>query len=328
MFASLLSVVAVAGVLRWEAPAEVCPSAQDVQARIDASGGLGALDVEGRITAADGGGWRLELAISLDDVSDARVLEDADCAALTEAAVLLVATRLDPSFVPTPSPELPTEPEPEPEPEAEPPMEPEPEPAPEPEAAPEPEPSALAPRPFKPTLPGGLTLGVAAGVGLGSVPTVGFPVALSLGYAWPRLRVALRGRFHAGPTIDLDAERTMRVMLAMGGAQACARLGAGRLEFPICGDVAVGATMARTQGPATQNRGGVWAEAGASAGVAWFVADRVALTGLLGASTPLRGHSYALDGDERWVPPRVAGRVLLGVEFLWPIQISGRPEKS
>jgi hypothetical protein len=140
--------------------------------------------------------------------------------------------------------------------------------------------------------------------------------------------VSLRGRFHPGlQRLALEGDRTMRVLLGTAGPRVCARPSWRRLEFPLCGDLSVGGSRAVLRGPA-RNRGGVWLEAGVGAGLAWFFASRWALTGALAATTPLAGSAYTLDGSEAWAPSPVGGRAMLGVEFLWPIQIRNRPEKS
>ena len=119
----------------------------------------------------------------------------------------------------------------------------------------------------------------------------------------------------------------MRVFLGTVGPRVCARPSWRSVEFPLCGEVAVGGSQAVLRGPA-RDRGGVWVEASAGAGVAWFFAPRWALTGHLAASLPFIGSAYTLNGDEAWAPSPVGGRATVGVEFLWPIQIPNRPEKS
>lgn len=316
------------GGLRWQAPAEQCPSAETVQAQIDAAGGLGELQVDALVTAEPSGGWMLELTIVLDDASDTRILRDADCVALAEGAVLLVATRLD-LVAQEPAESLPPD-ESVPPVEA-PPQEPNPIPAVEPTP---PDPAPAAAKPPEPAdtpdfaLPTGLTLAASAGISLGSVLTPGVPSELAVGHAWPNLRVGLRGRVHVGAADGLGETGNIRIVLGTAGPRACARPHWRRLEFPLCGEFGVGGSRAVTRGPA-RDRGGVWVEAGVGAGLAWFVDPQWALTAHLAGAAPLVGSKYAL-GDSRtlWDPAPVAGRVMLGVEFLVPIQIGDRPEKS
>lgn len=303
MLAWALWMTLAVGELRWQAPAE-CPQADDVRARIEAAGGLGDLVVDASVEPT-ASGWQLNLSIALGDTVDTRILESDTCDPLAESLVALVATRLDApapqDSVPAPAPKSAPVPAPKPEPA------PKPAPDPDPETKPEPTPST-------PALPTGLTLALSAGLSLGSVPTPGLPAELAFGHAWPKLRVSLRGRFHPTPQpLQLDAERSMRVFLGTAGPRVCARPAWRAVEFPLCGEVAVGGNRAVLRGPA-RTRGGVWLEAGAGAGVAWFFARRWALTGHLAASVPVVGSGYTLDGNEAWAPSAVGGRAMLGVE--------------
>ncbi len=313
------------GELRWQAPVEQCPSAERVRAQIDAAGGLGALQVDAVVSPDASGGWVLGLTIVLDDVSDTRSLRDADCAALAEAAVLLIATRLDPERVPEPEPRVESPPRVETPASGLPPtlLSPEPTPVqPPPQVFSQAEPPARA-------LPTGLTFAASAGLSLGSVPTPGVPSELALGYAWPRVRASVRGRVHVASPRGLDDEgNDIRVVLGTAGPRVCARPAWKQVEFPLCGELGLGGSRAVTRGPLAQDRAGLWLEAGVGAGIAWFVAPRWALTAHLAGASPLVGTRYTFEGDERWDPAPVAGRALLGVEFFAPIQIRSRPEKS
>lgn len=317
------------GELRWQAPTEQCPSAETIQAQIDASGGLGELQVDAVVTAQASGGWKLDLSIVLEDVSDARTLYDADCVALAEAAVLLVATRLDPEQTALsgppeePSPPVETPPQP-PLPTAEAPG-PEPLESPSPPSQPLPQRESAERREFP--LSTGLTLAAGAGISLGTVPIPGVPSELAVGHAWPRVRMAVRGRVHVAAPQGLLETGNIRVVVGTAGPQVCARPRWRRLEFPLCGEVGVGGSRAVTRGPA-RDRGGAWVEAGGSAGLAWFLDPQWALTAQLAGASTLVGTGYALGDDELWDPSVVAGRVMLGVEFFVPIQIRNRPEKS
>lgn len=315
------------GELRWQAPPGQCPSAETVQGQIDAAGGLGELQVDAVITADPSGGWRLALSIVLEDASDVRTLRDADCDALAEAAVLLVATRLDPERAAVPSP--PNEPPPLVE-------TPTPQLAPTVEAS-EPElPKPVAAQSQPPltgtaelaiiALPTGLTLATGAGISLGTVPAPGLPSELAVGYAWPNVRLAVRGRLHVATPQQIGEAGSIRILVGTAGPQVCARPRWRQVEFPLCGEVGLGGTRAVTRGPA-RDRGGAWIEAGVGAGVAWFVDPQWALTAHLAGAAPLVGFRYAKGDEELWNPSAVAGRVMLGVEFLVPIQIGRRPEK-
>ena len=96
------------GGLRWRAP-EGCPDAAAVAERIAAAGGRGELVVDGEVSRLGGDAWQLALSLSLDGEADTRVLKASDCQALADAAVVLIAVRLDFAgvTVPPPSPSTP-----------------------------------------------------------------------------------------------------------------------------------------------------------------------------------------------------------------------------
>ncbi|MGH1346076.1 MAG: hypothetical protein ACRBN8_31215 [Nannocystales bacterium] len=329
MLAWALMLSLMGGELRWQAPVDQCPSAKMVRAQIDAAGGLGELQVDAVVTAEPSGQWMLVLTTVLDDVSDARTFRDANCAALAEAAVLLVATRLDleraESSSPGRTPPL-VEPPPSGSPQSAPTRAGDPG---EPPVAPEQrrvQPSLETREPAF-TLPAGWTFAVAAGLSQGTVPTPGVPSELAMGHAWPMVRLSLRGRVHVGALDGLGETGSIRIVLGTVGPGVCARATWRRLEFPLCAELGVGGSRAVTRGSA-RDRGGLWVEAGLGGGLAWFVDPRWSLTAHFAGTTPLVGSGYALGDAELWNPGPIAGRVMLGVEFLVPIQIGSRPEKS
>lgn len=313
------------GELRWQAPAEACPTAAEVQAQIDDAGGQGDLHIEGVVRPGETRAWGLELTLAYGELSDTRMLEDDDCGALAEAAVLLVATRLDEVRAreraqPEPEPEVIPEPDPVPE------VEPEPEPSPEP-APRRSEPDAPLLARERPSRAQGIALGLRGGIGVGSVPTPGIPLELGLGYAWSRFRLSVEGRYHLA-TLETHGDLRMRVLLGTAGPRGCARLGGVRVEVPLCAELGVGGSRASVQGSQGRDRGGVWLEAGLVGGVTWFFRPQWGLVVQLAGAVPLDGSSFQLDGASVWDPAPVAGRVTLGIEFLRPIQKAIRPEKT
>ncbi len=325
----------LAGDVRWTAPSS-CPDEATVRARLDAAGGVGALDVDAVATPTEDGRWMLELGISLDGVRSVRTLDAGDCDALAEAAVLLIGLQLDAvdpgtapqsaGSVPVPAvePELELAPEPRFEREAT--AEPEPQAEPRVEQAP-----AEVRSPASPSRPPlalqGWVLGIGMGVSAGTVPLPGVPFELLVGWAWPRLRLGVRGRYHLARRVELGAGRDARVHAGMAGPEACARLGASGFEVPVCGQVSVGGTRSNTRGTA-RDRGGPWVETGADVGVVWALAPRVSLAGRLGVAVPLVGSRYVVDDVVAFDPGPVGGRVMFGLEFHRSIQNRGRPEKS
>ncbi len=85
--------------LDWQAPAG-CPEQATVRARVVAMLGAGAtsaadLTATGRVSAT-GEGWRLELSLVRAAGREQRTLVDSDCAALADAAALVIAVTIDP----------------------------------------------------------------------------------------------------------------------------------------------------------------------------------------------------------------------------------------
>lgn len=349
-----------AGAFSWEAP-DGCPDAGEMAARIEAAGGTGELVVDVVVREAEGA-WEATLSIDLHGEREARVLRGESCEAVAKAAELLVAVRRDEVTQPSvPSPQTAeaeikeaeiAEPEvAEPEiakPEiAEPeiakpaiakPAIAEPETA-EPEIA-EPEPASVVvgePARSGPVarddrrgarFPTGVMLGAAAGVGIGATPAPDVPVEIAIGGSWPRFRVAARGRWYVPRRVDLSGGRSARVQVGTAGVEGCARVGVRRVEFPLCGQVAVGGSRADGGGPSIRDRAGVWAEIGLDVGVAWHLRPWWALTARLGGAAVLAGTRYVRDDEVVFDPAPIHGRLVLGVEFHVPIRSGGRPEKE
>lgn len=85
--------------LDWQAPAG-CPDQALVRGRVAGMLGSGAfaaadLTATGRVSAA-GEGWRLELSLVRAGGREERTLVDSDCAALADAAALMIAVTIDP----------------------------------------------------------------------------------------------------------------------------------------------------------------------------------------------------------------------------------------
>ncbi len=315
------------GDVQWTGPAS-CPDAAQMQARIDAAGGTGRLRVTGEVTHEADEGWRLALSLELDGQTDTRTLTGDSCEELADAAELLIAVRRDELATQEPPPL----PEPEPAPPEDEPAPPTPIGVPEPtpgvdDRGPAPPPDPPRPRPLRgfPRWPTGLQLGAAAGVGLGATPNPGIPVEVAIGGAWPRLRIALRGRYHVPRQVQLADGRTATVQVGIASLEACARPGVARVELPLCGQVGVGGSRADGGGGQIRDRRGVWAETGLDLGVAWHLRPWWALTARLGGAAVLTGAEYVRGDELVFRPARVHGRVVVGVEFRIPIQIQARP---
>ncbi len=315
----LLAPDASQGALRWRAPAG-CPDQAQMEARIEAAGGRGRLGIDAEVVAEDQR-WTLRLALELDGARDTRVLEADDCDALAEAAVLLIGVRVDESRdvlpsvdddVPPPVVE-PTPPEPSK------PAQPPPRADPEPAVSSEPPPRASGSSQ-------GLLLGAAGGLSIGAVPAPGVPLELAAAWGFGRVRVGVRGRYHFSRRVGLGEGRSVRVHLGAAGPEICARLFRGSFEFPLCAQSSVGRSEVQGRGP-TRDRGGLWVEVGADAGLAWSFSPRWALTTRASFAVPVVGTRYVLDERVAFEPFAIHGRVVFGIEFLLPIQIFGSVEK-
>ncbi len=97
VIATALLAAAVAGPVQWETPPG-CPERADVDRRLSEL--LGRVPDEQEFWARGvvhaGPPWRVELDTSIDGRAGRRVLEGADCRAVTEAAVLILVVSIDP----------------------------------------------------------------------------------------------------------------------------------------------------------------------------------------------------------------------------------------
>lgn len=293
-------------------------------ARIAEAGGSGDLSVEGTVTQESADQWRLHLVLDLDGERDTRVLWATDCRSLADAVQVLITVRLDREYA-VPEPDAPVE---------------------EPEDPPPPSDDVVVveERPVVPVrtdrpevdekprarlpLPTGVTLGVAAGLGLGATPAPGVPLELAVGWAGRFVRVAARGRWYPPRQIALDGGRAAVLQLGVAGLEVCGRPAVSRLELPVCAQTSIGGSRSAARGPQIRTQDGLWVEAGIDAGVAWHVRPRLALTARLGAAAVLAAPSYAYGEAEVFEPSPVHGRVVFGVELTLPIQISAQPEKG
>ncbi|MDC0740202.1 hypothetical protein [Polyangium mundeleinium] len=97
--------------LRWSAP-EGCPTAEVVSAEVDRLlGGRGAqaepLDVTAEVKRDEAGRFRVRLETRSEEGPRTREVEASSCAALGEAAALIIAMMIDPDVIAEPPPEVP-----------------------------------------------------------------------------------------------------------------------------------------------------------------------------------------------------------------------------
>ena len=280
--------------------------------RIEEAGGTGRLAVRGVVAQPAEGQYQVDLTIEFDGDHDTRRLEGTDCEAVAQAAILLIAVRLDevPEARQSAQPEFP-----------------DPASVPVPPASTHSEevqpsgpkkrttvqtavqkdpqepavPPAGKPRRNKVPLNEGLTLAAAAGLSVGATPNPGIPLELGIGWAWPRLSVGVRGRYYIPRRIAVG-ERSARIQLGTVGPEACVRFPAAVIEIPLCAQASAGASRADDLGPQSHARVGAWVEAGLESGVVAHLTRRWALVARIGAAGVIRGTRYVFADDEVFVP--------------------------
>jgi len=302
--------------LRWNAP-EGCPDAATVTSRLDeylghaqASGEPARVEAEVRRQAD--GSWELSLRFE-DRPEDPRVLTNATCEGLAEAAVVVVAIVVTPEpmeeEVEPPEPTVPLPSERALEPSA-----PAPAPAPVPSMAGA-EPTSSSPRPVE------LSVAALAGVGYGAVP-VGFTLAPSFAVSAQRWRVSLFAIYEPTRSLrlpDLPASGSDVMHWALG-PEACwlPRLRP-RLAIPVCSGVELGRLDATpVQLVDGRRRQSPWAAASLGAGLRARVHARVALWLSASAVITLTPARVVVEGEPsplfRTAPVGVRG--LAGLEVI------------
>lgn len=320
--------------LRWTAPPE-CPERAALLRAIARRlrGPLPAVDarVDAEVVRA-AGRYTLRLQLTIDGRHEARELHDVSCAALTDAIAVRFAAAVQPPvpervLVPPPAPPaLPDPPAPAPAVRPDAPATAEPPPAtpprPVPPAPAEPPPATPPPEsPVPPSMskrPGGF-LRLHGGGERGAVPGTTGALGLAGGGLWPRLRLELQATVLA-PRTAAGSQADVRVLLLAGSLHACARLGRGALEVPLCGGLELGAMRGAARGLASGvAASSAWLAAALGVGVAWHVAPRVSVWAALQlVLAPVRPR-FELSNSDRalalFTPAFASGRLLVGVEL-------------
>lgn len=322
--------------LQWTAPPE-CPDRdallQAIARRLHDPRAAAQARVDARVVR-DGARYTLQLQLAVGSRSETRELHDASCAALVDAAAVRVAAAIEPPgaapdlvpapppATPPPDPAAPEDPTPRPADPTPPPADPTPAPPPVPQPVPAPSPAPV-PSDMSPR-PGGFVR-LHGGAELGALPGPTGALGLAGGALWPRLRLELRGTFLA-PRTTAGLPPNARVFLVAAGLHACARLGRGALEVPLCAGVEAGAMRGAARGLASgptatsaTSATSAWLAAALGAGLHWHVGRRlgvwVALELLLAPVRP----NFELRNSERaetvFQPPPASGRLLVGLEL-------------
>jgi hypothetical protein len=297
---------------RWDVPAG-CPGQAALQAEVEALIGRPlaadeAIAIDAEVRQEGAATWVLEVRGADGEVE--RTLEGESCAALLDAAALLVAWHLDPAAASQPAPA----------------PEPEPAPAPVPELPSPDRASRLAPPDIAPQLTGTTSLSVGIGAAFvldaGTLPALSPGVIGELVVRVDRLDLRARGGWLAtqGARLsnELVSDAGIDVEWAGGSLHACGRPLDGdadaRPGLAICGGVHAGALIAR--GVGVSDPGGAAAPlvaVSASASMPWSPVPALDLEVGLELTVPLGAPTFELAplGDV-FTPAPIAGRLTLG----------------
>jgi hypothetical protein len=330
--------------LEWSAPAS-CPSAADVRKAVDRllgeKGGDGAqpIRVSAIVSQEESGGFYMKIEAPGEGSARARELRGPTCAAVTDAAALIIALMFDPSAMDKSAregaPPSPPPPSPLVDGSSAAPDGPTPAPAPAPTApeaklgagrAPTPSPrrarraSPPDPRsdPAAPTLIS-IRASVFGGADLGSLPaiagSIGGALAIHVGpqryeagfNGWPARASRLPSQPSAGGDVDL---------FAFYGA-ACRVFRAGPIRLAPCGALEIGQIHASGFGvPRLGSGSSVWFALKLGPLAFWELWSHVGLTARLEAVVPFLRPEFVLQGPRLVHQPLpVSGRASAGVEL-------------
>jgi hypothetical protein len=334
--------------LRYSAP-EGCPAAADVVKEVDrllggrAAPSAAPIEVSARVSQEDGGGYRLRLEATRGGTPRVRELRGPTCAAVTDAAAVILALMIDPSAVASAPEEAPKMPQ------GEAPKAAQSEPtktaqveaprtapgevavnpavapsgptptAPAPAASSAPPSNGLAGAPAPARAPGlSLGLGAWAGADVGSIGplSAGFGAVGALFYRrqrfelgfgfWPERSSTLADRPSTGGDVSLVAI----------SAGTCRAIPAGPISLSPCGSLEVGRLSAAGFGVERPGSGAAaWVALKAGGMAIWEPWDRVGLTLRLEAVAPFVRPRFILENvGTVHRPSAVASRAAAGVE--------------
>ena len=172
---------------------------------------------------------------------------------------------------------------------------------------------AAPPRPRGP----GVLLRAHGGPELGGVPRVTGLAGLAVGLLWPRLRLEARASF-LGPRSVVREDTRVAALLLAGSLHACARLGRGALELPVCAGLEAGGMRGAASGPGAGRAAFMpWLGVVLGFGAAWRVRPRLALWSALEAVGGVVRPNFVLQGRDLalFQPSPVSGRLLVGLEL-------------
>ena len=324
---------------QWTAPPS-CPTGAHVQTAVESHLGmpLAALPDAGWSVAAivtqTSDGWSLALTIETQDGRHERPLHDpVDCAAISDAAALLIALALDPDAGEPPTDDLtPDDQTPDdqtPDDQTRAVLATEPaddidvaddaaEPAAPRESTDEPEPDANDSAPL-----GRLRFaaGAAVGVDLGTLRGPSQTTHINVAALLRRARIEANASFGIARRFEIPATRgTATLWMWTVGVQGGPVLRAGPVEFPLLGGIEIGQLVAWPRellDPKRQRA--TWAAAVVMPGVMWAPRPWIALVARIGGMVSLARPSFSVEGIGQIHSPWPAGaRASIGLEGRFP----------
>lgn len=317
---------------QWNAPAE-CPPASEVRASVEAHLGIplsqlpdGSWSVVGTISSGADRGWAVDLVVHAPDGPTERTLHDpSDCAAVSDAAALLIAIAIDPDAV-TASEPIASEPDAgradaEVSPASDDAGEAIVDVAPEtPPPPPSPRPTPAPPR--EPPLH--FVLGAAGGLDWGTLRGVSPIGRASFAWQLPRMRIGVNAMFGVAPGFGVPSvSRDISLWMWTAGAEAGPVFHAGAFEFPLTAGLEAGQIVIRPRDLLPPPRQQVtWAALLVTPGVAWVPLPWLAVVARVGATVSLVRPGFSIQGVGRIAAPAPAGiRATLGLEFRFPLTV-------
>lgn len=273
--------------LAWDAPAG-CSERAEVVAKVEELIGARfevpreeSVQVYGRVVQR-APSWVLTLSLTTSTGTEQRTLETKTCAALVEAAAVVIATAIDPMAIEPP-----------------PPPPPDPEPRVEPEAGVE-----LPPRELPPTRPApnhrrSTTAGfvrAVGGVSVGPLPAVAPLIGLGVGLRRPWLRaelVAIHGFAQDAPS----PWGVGRIHQWSAIARICAVPSVRWVEFPLCAGPELGVMTGRGRGVDASSTGqALWGAANLSPGILFVPSPRVGIGLQVDVVVPWSRPGFEIEG--------------------------------
>lgn len=175
-------------------------------------------------------------------------------------------------------------------------------------------PAAMPPRPQL----GGFVR-AQGGLALGTVPGPAGAASLALGLLWRRVRLEFQPLFVA-PRTDTREGHELRAWLIAAAVSGCLRVGPRALEVPLCGGLEGGVMRGIATGPdGVRGASGGWLAVLVGTGLVWRVHPRVGLWLGVEGTGAVRRPKFLLSGAagevELFKPLPVTLRVLLGIEL-------------